>query len=179
LRGPFYIATESFGPWCGKRWTSYLGYSGLTQVREIVSLDNLLCPTLLKETHDEDWAHIVNENFMLHFFTDLEYLRYRCREEFNHNLLCLIENPDQNFNQSTIDPGFVFKGYDLVDLYNGNSALTNCGGFPLVFQNSELSEFGLISQLSRAIELQRELPLKYPDQPHAKCKIWLISRFEI
>ena len=49
--------------------------SGLRQLEEVVSLDSSLCPTVLPDIKPEYWNHIVNEDFMLHFFTDLDYLR--------------------------------------------------------------------------------------------------------
>jgi hypothetical protein len=40
-------------------------------LEEVVSLDKLLCPPILREVKTEYWPHIVNEDFILHFFTDL------------------------------------------------------------------------------------------------------------
>jgi hypothetical protein len=68
---PWYIATETFTSRGGEAWDRYVEWSGLTQLDEVVSLD---CPTLLPEIRDDYWPHIVNEDFMLQFFTDLEFL---------------------------------------------------------------------------------------------------------
>lgn len=35
----------------------------------------MLCPTVLKNIEDDYWPHIVNEDFMLSYFVDLNYLR--------------------------------------------------------------------------------------------------------
>jgi len=51
------------------------------------------------------------------------------------------------------------------------SALTNCGGFEGVFANADLSELGLLTDLSRAQEVQASLRVHYPDEPHAECHI--------
>jgi hypothetical protein len=40
--GPWFIATEQFGPWTGASWTSYLSWSGLNQLEKVVSLDPML-----------------------------------------------------------------------------------------------------------------------------------------
>jgi hypothetical protein len=64
-------------------------------------------------------------------------------------------------------PGFAFAGFDLVDIQGGISALTNCGGFDGVFRNAELSELGLLTDLSRAQQVQTSLRLQYPEESHA------------
>ncbi|TGR67586.1 hypothetical protein EN866_40555, partial [Mesorhizobium sp. M2D.F.Ca.ET.223.01.1.1] len=69
-----YIATEKFGPSDGPRWESYVAWSGLTQLNEVVTLDGMLCPAALGEIKDSYWPHIVNEDFMLGFFVDLDFL---------------------------------------------------------------------------------------------------------
>ncbi len=71
---------------------------------------------------------------------------------------------------------FEFLGYDLVDVKGGVSALTNCGGFPDVFPNSELTIYGLLSNLDRAKEVASHLVLLHPDDPHAKCDVWAMFR---
>jgi len=50
-----YSAVKRFDPACGERWREYIDWSGLTQLREVVSLDGLLCPTVIEELTDEDW----------------------------------------------------------------------------------------------------------------------------
>ncbi|MEK1923951.1 MAG: hypothetical protein AAAB11_00735, partial [Rhizobium giardinii] len=45
-----YIAVEKFDPSKGLQWRDYIVWSGLTQLDEIVSLDGMLCPLILKET---------------------------------------------------------------------------------------------------------------------------------
>jgi hypothetical protein len=69
---PWFIATETFTPQRGESWSNYITWSGLTQLDEGVSLDAMLCPTLLPDLRDEYWPHLVNEDSMLNFFTDLE-----------------------------------------------------------------------------------------------------------
>jgi hypothetical protein len=70
---------------------------------------------------------------------------------------------------------FEFLGYDLVDVGDA-SALTNCGGFPEVFANRELSSKGLLTSHARAIEVQGRLRTMYPDEPHADCHVWAVLR---
>jgi hypothetical protein len=56
------------------------------------------------------------------------------------------------------------------------SALTNCGGFPNAFANSELSQTGLLLDFHRAFEVQQLLRAQYPDEHHANCHVWAIFR---
>ena len=64
----------------------------------------------------------------------------------------------------------------MVDREGSISALTNCGGFPNAFSNSELSEVGLLTEFERAVEVQRMLRSCYPDEHHADCHMWAIFR---
>ncbi len=56
------------------------------------------------------------------------------------------------------------------------SALSNCGGFPDAFANSELTPFGLLASHARGMEVQARLREHYPDDPHADCHLWAIFR---
>jgi hypothetical protein len=56
------------------------------------------------------------------------------------------------------------------------SALTNCGGFPEVFASSELSGFGLLTDFGRAVEVQRLLRSRFPEEIHANCHLWAVFR---
>ncbi|HET6798446.1 MAG TPA: hypothetical protein VFH40_14900, partial [Gemmatimonadales bacterium] len=77
---------------------------------------------------------------------------------------------------AVVVPGFAFAGFDLVDIHTDISALTNCGGFEGVFLNAELSELGLLTDLSRAQQVQADLRLQYPNESHAECNVWAIWR---
>src|SRR4051794_2417116 len=72
------------------------------------------------------------------------------------NVLCVFRNPPER-PQAPPVAQFRFLGYDLVDVQGMASALTNYGGFPDVFANSELSSAGLLPDLERAIEVQAKL----------------------
>ena len=172
---PWFIATEPFTPANGDRWTDYVKWSGLTQLQELVSLDGMLCPTLLPEIKDDYWPHIVEEDFMLNYFLDFDYLMAQVHGIERKNVLCVFRNPvDQP--QAPPVAEFRFLGYDLVDVQNMASALTNCGGFPGIFANSELSSTGLLPKLDRAIEVQEKLRSAYPEGEHTDCHVWAIFR---
>jgi hypothetical protein len=104
-----------------------------------------------------------------------DFLVRQVRGVERKNVLCVFRNPvERPVAPSVAD--FEFPGYDLVDVENNNSALTNCGGFPDVFAKSELSRVGLVPELGRAIEVQRRLRSLYPEEHHANCHVWGIFR---
>jgi hypothetical protein len=151
--------------------------SRLTQLREVVTLDAILCPPIVDEILPQDWPHIVNEDFMLTYFTDLDYLLRRIGTERDRNLLCLYRNPEAHPSPS--DSRFGFEGYDVVDVQGGISALTNCGGFPLAFVNEELNSVGLLPTRERATQVRTALLTNYPVEPHAHCDAWAIFRYRM
>jgi hypothetical protein len=174
---PWFIATEPFGPQDGERWRNYISWSGLTQLVELVSLDGTLCRTVLPKLKKEYWPYTVNQDYMLRYFRDLDYLRGELVGVERFNLLCVVRNPSEEVSIAPID-AFRFHGYDLVEAQTGISALTNCGGFLDVFANSELSPFGLLTDFRRARQVQVNLKTMYPNEPHAHCDLWAISRFD-
>ena len=91
------------------------------------------------------------------------------------NVLCVFRNPQQIPTASSA-ANFKFIGYDLVEVNGGISALTNCGGFPDVFANAELSEVGLLTEFGRANKVQALLRSLHPNDPHANCDLWAIFR---
>jgi hypothetical protein len=172
----WFIATAPFSAADGDLWHKYVAWSGLRQLDEVVSLDPMLCPTLLPTIEDAYWPYIVDEDFLLHFFVDLDFLLQQVSRAEAKNVLCVTRNPLPGDPQCAGKVQFEFLGYDLVDIHGGASALTNCGGLPDVFDNSELSSKGLLTSLPRAVEVQASLRAKYPAEPHADCHVWAISR---
>ena len=172
---PWFIATEKFDK-SDAGWCKYIAWSGLIQLDEVVSLDASLCPTILPEIKTDYWSHIVNEDFTLDFFTDLDYLLGEITDFPRKNLLCVFRNPFRQPTEGEVPQAFEFVGYDLVDKDSGMSALTNCGGFPRAFANEELSAKGLIRSHGRAREIQEALIREYPNEHHADCHLWAIFR---
>ncbi|RRH95804.1 hypothetical protein EH240_24025 [Mesorhizobium tamadayense] len=170
-----YIATEKFDPSHGTGWGEYIEWSGLTQLTEVVSLDGILCPTALAEIRASYWPHIVNEDFMLNFFVDLEFLLSELTDTSKLNILGVIRRPSADVRSFGWE-GFTFMGYDLLDKDVDISALTNCGGFPDVFANAELSPVGLIDDFDRAVEIRDLLYKTHPEERHADCDVWAIFR---
>jgi hypothetical protein len=172
---PWFIATEKFDK-SDPGWAKYITWSGLEQLDEVISLDCSLCPTVLPNIKTEYWNRIVNKDFMIYFFTDLEYLRIEAASILRKNLLCVFCNPFSHPSAAQVPEGFEFIGYDLVEKESGMSALTNCGGFPKAFSKGELSEKGLLRAHERARTVQDTLVREYPNEHHANCHLWAIFR---
>jgi hypothetical protein len=171
-----FVAKRPFDPIVGDGWDRYVAWSGRSQLREVVSLDTMLCPTVPEELTASDWDHNVHADYQVFFFRSLDYLLKRVAAEGRLNILAVLQNPTLTDLAGEPPPGFAFAGFDLVDVCGDVSALTNCGGFVGVFVNAELSELGLLTDLSRAQEVQASLRVHYPEEPHAECHVWAIWR---
>ena len=175
---PWYRAVKPFDPTFGEKWTKYIGWSGLTQLRELVSFDCCLCPNVMKKLKARDWKYNIHEDYVLFFFTNLDYLLKRVAKVKSVNILAAVENPQSECRNAFSDPRFEFKGYDVMDICCDISALTDVGGFPKAFQNEELSDAGLISSLDRAVEINRSLQEHYPGEPHTDCDVWALWKMK-
>lgn len=173
---PLFIAKERFEPSAGARWDEYVRWASIPNLVEVVTLDSMLCPRLVTELIAEDWAHVVNEDYRLDYFTDLNYLLGRIATTPRRNVLGLYRNPESHINVAPASDEFTFIGYDLIEDRTQISALTNCGGFPETFSNQELNERGLIQSFGRAREIQRLLPINNPEEHHANCEMYAVWR---
>ena len=173
---PLFAATGRFDPSDGDKWESYCRWAEIPGLTELVTLDTLLCPSLITEFEDEDWNHNVNEDFRLNYFYDLDYLIRRVQHIHRRNILGLYRNPTVHIAEAPGRGGFNFCGYDLIEEQTQISALTNCGGFPDVFRKDELNRFGLIESFERATEIRRLLAERHPEEHHAQCEMYAIWR---
>ena len=171
-----FVAKRRFDASAGETWRQYIAWSGLSQLREVVSLDEMLCPTVPQELIASDWDHNVHADYQTSYFRSLKYLRARVADEAGLNILAVHRNPSGEELELADLPGFGFAGFDVVDVCGDVSALTNCGGFDEVFAKTELSDLGLLRDLGRAYEVQRGLRTAYPYEPHAQCHVWGIWR---
>jgi len=170
----YFVAVERFGPASGESWREFIEWSGLTHLREVVSLDTILCPAVFEGLTDEDWGHNVQEDFLIGLFHDLDYLLGKSDGHDRANILALMRNPTAAEVGSFTDPRFVFRGFDLVEVGTGVSALVNCSGFDKAFAPADLSDCGLLTNHAKASGVQHLLGAEYPDEPHADCDVWAI-----
>ena len=131
---------------------------------------------MLPEIKAESWPHIVNEDFMLQFFVNYDFFREQVAGMPAKNVLCVVRNPEGRPALPASLVAFTFLGFDVVDVQSSASALTNCGGFPDVFDNPELSADRLLMSHARALEVKALLHEKHPHEPHADCHVWAIFR---
>jgi hypothetical protein len=171
-----FIATERFDPTDGETWQKYFEWAKIPALKEVVSLDISLCNPLVNELSDEDWNHIVCEDFRSNYFKDLDYLALKVKDVQRKNVLGLYRNPDTHISTAPAQRDFGFIGYDLIEEATQISALTNCGGFPEAFSNDELNSCGLISKFERANEIRKKLVEMYPKEAHAHCEMYAIWR---
>jgi hypothetical protein len=171
-----YSAVQRFDSSCGDKWTTFIEWCGLTQLREVISLDGILCPSVIviDELTTEDWQHNVNENFKCDLFYDLEYLLGKVAGIDRVNVLALMQNPTDDEFRSFSDDRFTFRGFDLVELQTGISALVNCGGFAKAFTSTDLSDYGLLTDHAKAVSVLKLLRAEYPAEHHADCDVWAI-----
>jgi hypothetical protein len=172
----FFTAVEQFDSSHGEAWRKYIEWSGLHHLKEIVSLDPILCPSLFCQLIDEDWKHNVCEDYKTSLFHDLDYVMSRVGGRDRTNILAVMQNPSEAESRTFTDSRFDFRGYDLIEAEGGTgvSALVNCGGFDQSFLATDLSECGLLPDYSKALAVQQSLLTKYPEEPHADCDIWAI-----
>lgn len=173
----WYIAVRPFDESRGRGWRAYREWrDDLPLLREVVTLDTMLCPALLDPDRysDGDWAHCVNEDFLLDFFRDGEWVRKRISRFRRCRLLAVQREPAAPADGIPL-PGFRFLGYDILDECAGNSLVTNCGPMPLAFGKADISEVGLVRGFTRAREIRDALRRRYADCWHAaNCEVWAV-----
>lgn len=171
----WFTATKKFDPQNAPGWPEYIEWSGLHQLRRVLTLDITLCPPAIEELIPEDWRYNVQEDFRILYFRDFEYLIRRLppdRKMFN--ILAILLEPMTVAGGIFSDDRFLLRGYDLVERETGISALTNCKGFESAFKGNDLSTDGLIVDFQAARLAQSRLRERYPDEHHADCELWAI-----
>lgn len=170
-----YTARDRFTPGHARGWDGYVEFSGFQHIEELISMDSMLCPDLIDEIEEADWAHNVQKDFRLTWFHDLEYLlrRMKWRPE-EHQVLGILENPIERVSPPK---GFMQVGFDIVDQYNGISTLTNCGQMPDIFVPADVNCYGLLNELSAAERICAKMHANHFDDGHLNnCSIWQVAR---
>jgi len=174
----YYTAIERFDPGNGERWLGYTRWLGRTDLTRVVTLDSILCPPVVHVESSDDWQFVAKEEFMLDFFTDLDFV-LRCVVGHRPSVVVAVARDPSAADVSGFShPDFEFAGFDVVDIQFVASALFNSSHFPRVFDVSELSpESGLIMSRERAFEIRDTLRRRYPDRDEVKCYVWAIWRY--
>ena len=159
-------------------WKSYLEWSHLDHLTELVSLDQALNEDLV--THDYDaehyWAHsIVDDEMITSFFSTPDYVLANIKPQEKFNMLAVIVEPEDDCKDVVLD-GYEFMGYELLDKDYTTSALSNCGGFWETYTPSDINEFGLIDDIDKALDIRERLLENSPDEYHADTNIVAVWR---
>jgi hypothetical protein len=164
-----------------KEWNAYIASSKLTHLSELISLDGMINESLVVPDYDDrdDWNFIHNDGkHLTHFYTTVDYVFKRMKPQDKFNLLTVVVAPDRECKDINID-GYEFVGYDLLDEYYGNSALTNCGGFDETFLPSDLNDKGLIDDFLKAYDIKKRLLENNPGHPHADTHVIAVWRHRV
>jgi hypothetical protein len=174
----YYTAIERFDPNNGERWLGYTHWLGRSDLKRVVTLDSLLCPTVVHVQSGDDWEFVAKEDFMLDFFTDLGFVLRRVAGHRPSVVVAVIREPSADDVSGFSDPDFEFAGFDVVDTQLHASALLSGSRFPGLFKVSELSvESGLLRLRKRAFEIRDTLRQRHPDCEKARCYVWAIWRY--
>ena len=129
------------------------GSQGLLRV---VSLDSILCAPVVHAESSEDWQFVAKEEFMLDFFTDLDFVLQRVAGHRPSVVVAVARDPSEADVNGFSQPNFEFAGFDIVDIQFIASALLNNSRLQGVFDVGELSEeSGLITSRERAFDDSR------------------------
>ena len=173
---PAFIATHKFDQSDGERWANYFEWAKIPRLSDLVSLDGSLSGSILPDLTENDWPHIDYDFPTYGFFRELSYLINRTKGISRRNVLGVLKNPDSHIQSPPFTEPFIFAGYDLIEDATSISAMTNCGGFPEVFDSHELNHHGLLDSFQRAAEIQIRLKEQYSEEPHADCELYAIWR---
>jgi hypothetical protein len=174
----YYTAIERFDPHNGERWLGYTRWIGRTDLIRVVTLDSILCPPVVHIQSSEDWPFVAQEEFMLDFFTNLDFVLQRVSAHRPSVVVAIARDPSATDVSDFPHPDFEFAGFDIVDAQFVASALLNGCNFPEAFDVSELSsESGLIASRERAFVIRDAMHQHYPNRDQTKSHVWAIWRY--
>ena len=157
-----------------EKWHPYMNFSGLNQIEAFCSLDGMLNYSLFTPDSVEDWDNCVKEDYKIDMITNLAYAKAVAERYPGAHIFGLIIDPQQ---AETPREGQLL-GYDILDYDYAISLLTNCGGFPDLFDNSRINRFGLLDDLAEAYAVRDKLRVGYANDPHAgACEV--IAVFDV
>lgn len=173
----YYTAIERFDPDNGERWINFTRWLGRTDFKRIITLDNALCPPVVHPESANDWQFVAKEEFMLDFFTNLDFVLKRIVGHRPSVVLAVARDPSREDVDNFSQPDFELAGFDVVDTQFTASALLN-NRFPDVVNVSKLSiESGLFKSRDWAFKVRNTLHQRHPDREDARCYVWAIWRY--
>jgi hypothetical protein len=174
----YYTAIERFDHNNGERWLGYTRWLGRTDLARVITLDSILCPPVVHVESSDDWEHVAQEEFMLDFFTNLDFVLRRVSSHRPSVVVAVARNPSADEVANFPHPDFEFAGFDIVDAQFTASALLNGCNFPEAFDVSELSsESGLIKSRQRAFRIRDVMHKRYPNRDKIPSHVWALWRY--
>ncbi|WP_223788366.1 hypothetical protein [Marinicella meishanensis] len=159
----YFSIVESFGPH-SEGWAAYVAWRGLT-LDAFESIDGMLrCALFHTPNTPTEWAHVVNENCMLHLITDHGFAIQLLQIIGEGDLVGIkLEQHEPNHPQ--------FLGFDLIDGQFDVSLLTNWGNDNTMV-NQHLGRNGLIKDLATVQQIQQHLLSEFAHDGHVPgCQI--------
>ena len=174
----YYAAIERFDPGNGERWVGFSRWLGRTDLKRIVTLDSAVCPPVVHPQSADDWRFVVQEEFMLNFFTDLNFVRQRTAGHRPSEVIAVARDPSAETVAGFPHTDFELAGFDLVDMQLAGSVIFNPNRFPGAINVSKLSpESGLIRSRDWAFRIRDNLCRRHPDREDARCYVWAVWRY--
>lgn len=168
-----YVAVETFFP-----TNAYKEWSKLFHIKQVVSLDCALCPSILVEEVKDNYRYLQESDFYNDVLNDLNLLLDKVKGKKDIQILAVLRNPKSDCVNIFKDTRFRLYGYDLLEDFTRISALTNCGGFNKAFLPKDITEYGLIKEFDKAKQIQLLLANEYPNEEHAECSLWAVWKME-
>ncbi|HOY13888.1 MAG TPA: hypothetical protein PLY70_12145 [Saprospiraceae bacterium] len=157
-------------------WEDYIKMSRLSQLEELVSLDEVHNALVFEPDYETEIEHVVVKGGVeSSFFYSIDYVKEKCKNVDYFNLLAVILDPSKD-QQIQLERDFEFVGYDLLGADGDISVLTNGGGLDLTFHPKEQNLYGLISDYNNARKIQIHLPIDYPLNEIADCYLFEVWR---
>lgn len=168
-----YKVVNQFGPKAGETWQDYSSWFEAYHLVEFCSLDSMMNDSVFTPETIEDWENIVQKDFMIEMITNLSYARKIHERHPGAVIFGLIIEPDVE----DLKENDGLLGFDVIDGYCGNSLITNCGGYPEIFNDEDISKYGLLDDYYNACRIRDELRRQFPECAHAReCCVWAIYR---
>src|SRR6478672_8839663 len=115
----YYTARKPFNPSAENKimsWRSYVEWSKIYHLKELVSLDNMLCELAMEVNYESEEVYnymLVENGYATDLFNSLEFVLSKVENKSHFNLLTIIKEPAQECRNIVLD-GFEFKGYELL-----------------------------------------------------------------
>jgi hypothetical protein len=163
LENMLFTIVENFGVADGEPWSSYIEWRGIHFDR-FDSLDGILRKSLFTPESEEDWSHVVCENFKLSYLTDFSHAHQTHVRMGIGSLMGFAYTEHDEANEG-------FLGYDIIDRFCDVSLLTNWGN-DVEIVNHAIGSNALVPTLAQVERIHEFLTSNHGDDNHVKdCRI--------